>query len=167
MRNSIKLAALGVSVVVAPLMVASIFGLPVLATPGAGVTSTPLAQGRFEEFRSTVKTGDWKMQMKTKGISDVFVLENRLAPGATFGWHSHPGPSFVIVKSGTLSLYHADDPTCTATAVTAGQGFVDEGGSVHVVRNETASEVVVVVTSIVPAGAARRIDEPAPAHCRS
>ena len=167
MRNSIKLAALGVSAVVAPLLVASIFGLPVLATPGSGVTSTPLAQGRFEEIQSNVKTGDWKMQMKTKGVSDVFVLENRLVPGATFGWHSHPGPSLVIVKSGTLSLYHADDPTCTAELISAGRGFVDEGGAVHVVRNETASEVVVVVTSIVPAGAARRIDEPAPSHCTS
>ena len=165
MRNSLRFMVKGVPVLGIALVGMSIYGGSVLATPGVGVTSTALAQGRFEEFRSTVKTGDWKMQISTKGVSDVHVLENRLAPGATFGWHSHPGPSFVIVKSGTLSLYHADDPTCTATLVAAGQGFVDEGGSVHVVRNETASEVVVVVTSIVPAGAGRRIDEPAPSHC--
>lgn len=165
MRKSLKLMVMGMPVLGMVLVTTSINGGPVLATPVVGVASTPIAQGRFEEFRSTVKTGDWKMTVGTKGVSDVYVLENRLAPGGTFGWHSHPGPSFVIVKSGTLSVYHADDPTCTATTVTVGRGFVDQGGSIHMVRNETASEVVVVVTSIVPAGVGRRSDEPASSHC--
>ena len=28
------------------------------------------------------------------------------------GWHCYPGPSLVIVKSGTATLYLANDPTC-------------------------------------------------------
>lgn len=167
MRKPFTLVFMGMPVVVGGLVALSIQGGPAGATPPSGVQSTPLAQGRFAEISSNVKTGDWKAQIRTKGLSDVYVLENRLSPGATFGWHSHPGPSFVIVKSGVLSVYHGEDPSCAATKVPAGHGFLDEGGSVHEVRNETASPVVVVVTSVVPAGADRREDQPASAHCTS
>jgi hypothetical protein len=58
-------------------------------------------------------------------VSDFHVLQNTIVPGGTFGWHSHPGPSLVIVKSGTATFYHADDPTCTPHVVPTGSGFVD------------------------------------------
>ena len=107
------------------------------------------------------------MRISTKGTSDVHVLENRLAPGATFGWHSHPGPSLVVVKTGALWVYAADAPGCKPEIVQAGHGFVDGGSDVHMVRNEGSVETVVYVVSIVPTGAARRIDQPAPAGCPS
>jgi quercetin dioxygenase-like cupin family protein len=137
----------------------------VLATPPSGVTPTLLAKGSFEEFDAKVKTGAWKSRLKTKGSSDLEVLEVKIAPGGTFGWHSHPGPSMVIVKSGTATFYLGDDPTCTPQVVRAGQGFVDHGGDVHLVRNEGSVELVNIVTSLIPAGAARRIDEPSPGNC--
>jgi hypothetical protein len=71
----------------------------------------------------------------------------------------------VVVKSGALTLYRADDPACTPHVVPAESGFVDDGSDVHVVRNEGSVDAVVYVTSLVPRGAARRIDEPAPAGC--
>jgi hypothetical protein len=71
----------------------------------------------------------------------------------------------VVVKSGALTLYLESDPTCTGQVVQAGSGFVDNGGDVHVVRNEGSVEAVVYVTSLVPHGFTRRIDEPAPTHC--
>ena len=97
----------------------------------------------------------------------MHVLENRLAPGATFGWHSHPGPSLVVVKTGALWVYKADEPGCEPEIVHAGHGFVDGGSDMHMVRNEGSVETVVYVVSIVPTGAARRIDQPAPAGCPS
>ena len=100
--------------------------------------------------------------MDTKGASDVYVLQNTIAPGGTFGWHSHPGPSLVIVKSGTATFYHGD-PGCPKVVVRAGTGFVDNGHDLHVVRNEGTVDLVTVVVSLVPAGFARRIDEPSPA----
>jgi quercetin dioxygenase-like cupin family protein len=104
-------------------------------------------------------------RIKTKGSSDVHVLENTIAPGGTFGWHSHPGPSLVIVKSGTATFYLAAEPTCTPHAVPAGSGFVDQGHDVHVVRNEGSIDLVTVVVSLVPAGFGRRIDEPSRGTC--
>jgi hypothetical protein len=49
--------------------------------------------------------------------------------------------------------------------VPTGSGFVDAGGDVHIVRNEGNVDLVTVVASLVPAGAARRIDEPSPGNC--
>ena len=137
----------------------------VQATPIVGVTTTPIAQGQFGDIDAKTVTGDWHAKIDTKGDSDLFVLENRIIPGGTFGWHSHPGPSLVIVKSGALTLYLAADPTCTGQVVSAGSGFVDNGGDIHLVRNEGNIDTVVIVTSLVPRGAARRIDQPAPSNC--
>jgi quercetin dioxygenase-like cupin family protein len=144
---------------------AGLYGGTVLATPPIGVTTLPLGTGRFDRIDTKVKTGDWKAEIRTKGASDVHVLQNTIIPGGTFGWHSHPGPSLVIVKSGTATFYMGDDPTCTPHVVPAGSGFVDAGGDVHVVRNEGSVDLVTVVASLVPAGAARRIDEPDPGNC--
>ncbi len=93
------------------------------------------------------------------------MLQNTIAPGGTFGWHSHPGPSLVIVKSGTATFYLAADRKCSPIVVPSGTGFVDNGHDVHVVRNEGSVDLVTVVVSLVPAGFQRRIDEPAPANC--
>ena len=148
----------------ATLITVAMFGF-VRATPIAGVTSTVFAVGRFDEIDAKTLSNDWQARIDTKGVSDLHVLENRIAPGGSFGWHSHPGPSLVIVKTGALTLYLAADPTCTGHVVSAGSGFVDNGGDVHLVRNEGSVETVVFVTSLVPAGVGRRIDEPKPANC--
>jgi quercetin dioxygenase-like cupin family protein len=137
----------------------------VLATPPQGVTTITYGIGRFAPIDAKAKTGAWKARIKTKGDSDVHVLQNTIIPGGTFGWHSHPGPSLVIVKSGTATFYMGDDPNCMRHVVPAGGSFVDDGGQVHVVRNEGDVDLVTVVVSLVPAGAARRIDEPDPGTC--
>ncbi len=137
----------------------------VLATPPSGVTSTLFAVGHFDAIDAKTLSSSWQARIKTKGESDLHVLENRIVPGGTFGWHSHPGPSLVTVKTGALTLYHGDDPDCTPEVVEAGSGFVDQGGDVHLVRNEGSVDTVVYVASLVPRGAARRIDEPSPGNC--
>ena len=107
-----------------------------LATSAVGVTSTPIASGNADDIDVKVKTGDWKVHLETKGASTLAVSENRVAPGGNFGWHSHPGPSLVIVKSGTSTFYRGDDPDCTPEVHPAGTAYVDPGGVVHIARNE-------------------------------
>jgi quercetin dioxygenase-like cupin family protein len=136
-----------------------------LATDASGVTSTAIAQGLVEDIDVRVKTGDWKVQIDTKGPSTLSVSENRVAPGGDFGWHSHPGPSLVIVKSGTSTFYRGDDPDCTPQVHPAGTAYVDPGGVVHIARNEGNQELVLLVTRLAPAGVAPRIDEPDPGNC--
>lgn len=138
-----------------------------VATSANGVTSTVFAVGQFHpiDAQSAAYSSSWQALINTKGESDVYILENRIAPGGSFGWHSHPGPSLVVVKTGALTLYRADDPKCAGQVVEAGSGFVDAGGDIHVVRNEGSIETVVYVMSLVPRGAARKIDQPKPANC--
>jgi quercetin dioxygenase-like cupin family protein len=141
------------------------YGGSALATSQRGITSTVLAVSQFGEIEAKTLSSRWQARINTKGESDIWMLENRIAPGGSFGWHSHPGPSLVMVKTGTLTLYHADDQSCTSEVVAAGSGFVDDGGDTHLVRNEGSIDTVVYVTSLVPRGAARRIDEPQPSAC--
>jgi quercetin dioxygenase-like cupin family protein len=136
-----------------------------LATPPSGVTTLVIGTGRFAAIDTKARTGAWKAHIKTKGASDLHVIQNTIIPGGTFGWHSHPGPSLVIVKAGTATFYMGDDPTCTPHVVPTGSGFVDNGNDVHVVRNEGTVDLVTVVASLIPAGATRRIDEPDPGNC--
>jgi quercetin dioxygenase-like cupin family protein len=165
-------AAIGFATVAA-VVAAMLIVVPALATPASGVTTSIIAVGHFDDINSTTKTDIaaggrtdfWQARINTKGLSDLHVLQNTIAPGGTFGWHSHPGPSLVIVKSGTATFYMADDPACAPQVVQAGSGFVDNGHDTHVVRNEGSVDLVTVVVSLVPAGFARRIDEPAPANC--
>ena len=138
-----------------------------LATMASGVTSTTLAQGNVQaDLGSMVKTGDWKLKLDTKGPSTLAVSENRVAPGGTFGWHSHPGPSLVIVKSGTSTFYRGDDPDCAPEVHATGTAYLDPGGVVHTARNESVTEdLVVIVLRVIPMGAAPRIDEANPGNC--
>ena len=86
MRHRFMLALTG-----ALLAILAIGGIAI-ATPSVGVTSTTIATGRLDQVHLEVKTGRWKVELETKGQSDVTVVENRVAPGGTFGWHTHPGP---------------------------------------------------------------------------
>jgi hypothetical protein len=155
---------------------AAVFGGRALATPPGGVTNPSWSPviGRFTNgIDATAKTDIdpgtatdfWQARLDVKGATDVHILENAIAPGGTFGWHSHPGPSLVIVKSGMLSVYHAPDcvPEEFGPGSPLGSTFVDQGHDLHMVRNNSTSDVAdVYVVSFVPAGFGRRIDEPNP-----
>ncbi len=159
-----------------PLLIALalVAAAPALATPPSGVTTVAIADGTFDDVDVFAKTDIdpglgtdyWKALINTKGASDLHVLQNTVVPGGTFGWHSHPGPSLVIVKAGDATEYEGDDPTCTPHVHPAGSTFVDSGeASGHLVRNEGSVNLVVVVVRLVPEGAGQRIDLPNPGYC--
>ena len=150
-------------ILILPLLIALALGVvaPALATPQSGVTTVAIADGTFDDIDVHIKTGAWKTTIDTKGASDLYVLQNTVIPGGTLGWHSHPGPSLVIVVSGTATYYRAEDCT-TPHVFQAPSQFVDNGSDVHLLRNEGNVNLVVVVVRLVPEGAAPRIDEPNP-----
>jgi mannose-6-phosphate isomerase-like protein (cupin superfamily) len=143
----------------------AVYAVPVLATDGSGVIGTGLAQGTLGPIDIKVKSGEWELEWKTEGLSDVSVTENRVVPGGHFGWHSHPGPSLVVVKSGTATFYRGDDPDCRPQVYPAQSAYVDPGGVTHIARNEGTEQLVLLVTRLVPKGAKPRIDEPDPHTC--
>ena len=104
-------------------------------------------------------------QLKSKDNTDIVVANIAITPGGTSGWHSHPGPVLVVVKTGALTIYRGDDPTCSPTLHPAGTAFTEEGGVVHIARNEGAVDATTVATFFVPASAPQRIDQALPGNC--
>jgi quercetin dioxygenase-like cupin family protein len=141
----------------------------VLATPASGLTTTILARSTFGELdlkAHTIPADLWQARLKTQGLSDVYVVDNKLAPGGTTGWHSHPGPSLILVVAGAVTNYMGDDPTCTGHVFAAGQGFIDPGsGDVHMLRNEGSVQAETIAVQLLPKDAVRRIDVPDPGNC--
>lgn len=141
----------------------------VLATPSSGLTTTILAKSTLDEtnINAYALPATWQTQIRTKGLTDIYVVDNKLAPGGTTGWHSHPGPSLILVVAGTVTNYEGNDrPTCTPHVYTAGTSFVDPGGAdVHMLRNEGSVQAETIAVQLLPKDAVRRIDMPAPGNC--
>ena len=108
------------------------------------------------------ETDDHEVEIKAKGLSDVYMTSFKIAPGGHGGWHSHPGPSFIAIKSGTATVYCACEDPIEREVYPAGTGFVEDAYCVHIVVNEGDTDLEFAVLQIVPLGAPRRIDEPAP-----
>ena len=141
-------------------------------TPGQGVitASVKARAGFVDPTDIKIKVNDGSQHVfHMPNAADTVVQEIAIAPGGHTGWHSHPGPVVVLIKSGTMSFYDADDPTCSVRSYTAGQAFVDSGqGHVHIARNESATENLELwaVYFDVPVGGAFRNDvTPAPGNC--
>jgi quercetin dioxygenase-like cupin family protein len=132
------------------------------ATPPQGFTATNLVGPvTLDEIHTLIQIPGYGAMIKTRGQSDVYVTHIKIVPGGHGGWHSHPGPSIITVKSGKASFYDECD-NFTPHAYAAGTGFVEDAGCVHLLANGGSVDLEVVVVQIVPLGAPRRIDEPAP-----
>src|SRR5258708_17049617 len=114
-RKSIWLVLCSAAVLVTALYYAE----SVLATPASGFKATTVATGTFgdiDAFNQFTKDslpagfdGDvWLSLQKTKGPSDLYVQSNVWQAGGSTGWHTHPGPSLIIVTFGTLTEYDED-----------------------------------------------------------
>jgi oxalate decarboxylase/phosphoglucose isomerase-like protein (cupin superfamily) len=149
-------------------------------TVSSGSQSTLLARANFAaalrkhdddddegspSFKVKRTSPDWRVEVKAKPNLDLAVQDIVFAPGGQSGWHQHPGPVFILVKSGTMTFYEADDRHCRPIVRTAGQGYLDEGLG-HIARNETTEPAENIVVYLAPQAAALRIDIPiAPGNC--
>lgn len=156
-------------VTLALIVLAALLGVAVgsaLGTGASGVTAET-ARGPLvdRQLRAYMKFDDGsKVRLSTKGSIEVAVQRIVAVPGATFGWHSHPGPTVVTVLSGTLSFYHAEDCTHRIN-YTAGQSFSNLPSEIHLARNEGTVDLVVYASYFVPARTPAlplRIDQPSP-----
>jgi hypothetical protein len=160
-------------IAVIAIVAAGAFASSLLATPANPplFTNTQIWKATFDELDLKNQTipAFWQSRLKTKGLSDVYVVSNLWKPGGTTGWHTHPGASLIIVTKGTITAYEGDDPACAPHLYSQGMGFVDPGdGHLHVLRNEDPiNEASTVAVQIIPASATRRIDADHPDNCPS
>jgi quercetin dioxygenase-like cupin family protein len=145
----------------------------VLATTAHGFTGTTLGMGRFDEIdiqRHTIPADIWQLRLKTRGQSDLVVQSNVWTAGGSTGWHTHPGPTLIIITAGAVTVYESDDSDCAphiyGPGTALGTTFVDPGDDhVHIIRNETATEARGVAVRLIPAAAMGRIDAAHPSNC--
>ena len=123
------------------------------ATPAEGdVQRTDLAKG----------TTDTPISIVTNGEETAFYVQSLvLKPGASSGWHAHPGPEQSVITEGTVFVQTAAN--CIPVAYTAGQTVFLPAGTPHVVANRGPGDADVVVTYTLPAD--RTVRDDAPAAC--
>jgi hypothetical protein len=152
-------------------VVSTVLAGAALATPGSGILSAPvLARASFvDPVDIKFKVGGLDSDViHVRDAQETVMQQIVIGPNGHTGWHSHPGPAVVLVKSGELTLYSSDDPTCTGRTYSAGQAFVDSGqGHVHIGRNlsQTQNTELLVTYFDVPTGGLFRIDAPNPGTC--
>jgi quercetin dioxygenase-like cupin family protein len=119
-----------------------------LASPGSGFTAGPQTGGTVDgKFNLNI---DGFINLHTKGDLRVVDQVITIGPGGYVGWHSHPGPVLVVVKSGTFRSVQTD---CSYTDYTAGEVYVDEGaGHVHNAVNPGSVNTEISITYLAPTG---------------
>jgi hypothetical protein len=136
------------------------------ATASSGTTSTLLGRGTFDAFHVNREAAGLHVEVEAQTGLDIATQMITFKPGGNSGWHSHPGPVFITVISGTITFYDSADPTCSPVVVTAGQGFVDVGEQAHIAVNQSGAQAITVVTYLLPVGApALRINQDQPSNC--
>jgi quercetin dioxygenase-like cupin family protein len=122
-----------------------------LATPGSTTIVVQTARGTFAEDLKlkTEFADDVEVKIKTEGPIELITQKIEAPPGATFGWHSHPGENVNVVLQGTLTLYH--DEKCTAgIAYGPGRAFPTSPDEVHLARNLGTETLVFFATYFAP-----------------
>ncbi len=157
-----KIALMGI--VAASTLAVAVGTVPALAgtytvTQYIGFDPTPISLGVFGPFDVKAEKNDkWKLQIKSHGQTDVRVTNVGFAPGASSGWHSHPGPNLLTVKEGGVRVWEGSDPLCSSPAGilheanTSTATWVDNGGSeIHVVHNaSTTAEATIIAVAFYP-----------------
>src|SRR5262249_13610175 len=114
------------------------------ATPPSGFTATNIVGPvMLDDVQTLIQTPGYGAMIKTRGPSDVYVTHLKIVPGGHGGWHSHPGPSVITVKSGTAAFYDECDHFAPHAYAT-GTGFVEDAGCVHLLANEGNVDLEVV-----------------------
>jgi hypothetical protein len=108
----------------------------------------------------------WTAMEQTKGPSDLYIQTNTWDPGASTGWHRHPGFSLIVITSGTVVQYHADCvPQVYGPNTPNGPTLIDSGDDEHLIRNEDGLGAKGYAVQIVAHTAPRKIVESAPDTC--
>ena len=107
---------------------------------------------------------DHNVILHMKGATDVLQTDLIFQPGATTGWHIHPGPVVVVIKSGVLTEIQSNG---CMIAHNAGTAFFESPDEVHNVVNQGGMVTEVLATFLSPAGTPPLISVPDPGNvCR-
>jgi len=132
------------------------FKLAVAASSAAllmGIAGSRMAHGQTPPLQiiglaqgfSPTKTPNMRVNGATDALQALLIFQ----PGGETGWHIHPGPVVVVVKSGALTETHSNG---CMTVHLAGSVFFETAGEVHNAANQTGEVTEVYATFLSPAG---------------
>ncbi|MFL0239273.1 cupin domain-containing protein [Mycobacterium sp. SMC-17] len=134
------------------------------AALGLALLSAPVAAATPPEgdvVRTDLARGDTTapVDIDTGGAPSTLIIQGlKLAPGASSGWHTHPGTEYSVINTGGVVLQTAGD--CAGTEFASGQAVFIPAGVPHRVANENTGAADVVVTYTVPVDVPLRVDAP-------
>lgn len=94
-----------------------------------------------------------------KGAQEVVVVKRTFPPGASSGWHEHPGVEIAYLLSGAMVLEMAGAPR---RVLRAGDSFMAPRGVAHNGTNPGKVPARLVITYTLDKGAPQRVPVPAP-----
>jgi quercetin dioxygenase-like cupin family protein len=100
----------------------------------------PLAEGSSSEN---------VVNLHVNGPVDALTADLVFQPGGETGWHYHPGPVVVVIKSGALTETHSDG---CVTVHPAGSVFFEKADDIHNASNQTGGVTEVYATFLFPGG---------------
>lgn len=135
-------------------LVATLFATASGIAAGNPIVAKPLGVGQMRATTIHAKSG-------------AMILDSiKIAPGGSFGWHTHGAAVAVVVTAGTLTVFDPDVAKCAPFKVSKGQAFIEPAGHVHLARNDGTTAVKVYAMYLgLPKGAQANIAGTAPTGC--
>ena len=123
---------------------------------GAPIVASPLAVGKMTATTIHATTGS-------------MILESiKIAPGGSFGWHTHGSAVAVVVTGGTLTVFDPSVTSCKPFKVSKGQSFVEPANHVHLARNDGTTKVTLYAMYLGVSNPAKaNVAQTSPAGCNA
>lgn len=145
------------------IILAALVGLLIASDTVAGTATGPSNVTSLTLGRGTDQSSG---TIPIKQGLDVVVVKNVFSPGASSGWHSHPGGAIIVVEQGQLTDYRSVGSQCEVTTYTAGQTFIERPSDVqNTVNNGSVPTLTIVTFPGVPVGGSPRINQDDPGTC--
>jgi len=120
------------------------------ATPPVGLKSELLVRSAAGQFQLADRS--MRFYLGAGEPTDIALVRATLEPGGSTGWHTHPGPSMVLVGEGAMTVQEQRRGKCVTHSVSAGNAIEHPDGAHNFINNGT-TQVVFYVTYFVKAGA--------------
>ena len=129
-------------------LVAAAWAAVTVAGVAAAVATPPSGKISRNELVTGHITDPITIERSEPSDAQIYVVS--FEPASDTGWHTHPGPEYVMVKAGEVVLQRA--PACEKVTVKAGQGVFIPGGTPHVAHNVGKEPAEVYASLVMPAG---------------
>jgi quercetin dioxygenase-like cupin family protein len=153
-----KVLAIGLGALLAPVLLSGAASAASDHHPGDGIAPIPpvaplqfvlLARGSAGEF--AIADEEIGFHLRATEPTDVVVVQVTGQPHTSTGWHTHAGPSMVVLVSGEARLIEPKEGGrgCTEETFSAGDSYVHPSGT-HLVANDGDEPVSAYIIYFVP-----------------